>query len=318
MKSKEIGGFLELELNNTGSLLHDKAIRVNTGRNALEYIIRANNYSKLYLPYYTCDAVIKTIKNLNIAFSFYSIDERFLPKFDFSSIKENEAFIYTNYFGLFSNNIDRLLLESNNLILDNAQAFYYICKKAVPAFYSPRKFFGVPDGGFLYNQKRLNKKLKLDSSVNRLNHLVGRLEKNAESFYADYINNETELQNVSLRQMSKLTEKLLHAINYEEVKTKRRENYRTLSTQLHNKNELDLPELAEEDVPLCYPLLLSNGQEIKKKLIQNKIYIPTYWPNVSDCTKSTSFEYYLVKNLICLPIDQRYSDYHMRKIIAYI
>jgi len=314
MESEEIGGFLGFELDDLGSLFHDKAIAVNTGRNALEYIIRANHYSKIYLPYFTCDAVLEPIKKLNVDFSFYSIDKELYPKFDFSKIKRDEGFIYTNYFGLFNANVDRLISECDNLILDNAQAFFCNIKSSTPAFYSPRKFFGVPDGGFLYNPNKIKTTFESDSSLKRLKHLVGRIEQNAENFYSDYQRNEEKLHGEPIKYMSKFTKKTLRAVNYENVKKRRQKNYQTLHKVLHRENKLKLPNLKQE-VPLCYPLLLNSGFEIKQKLIQKKIYVPTYWPNVLEWTNSGSLEYDLAKNLVCLPLDQRYGKTEMQEIL---
>lgn len=49
--TQEIGGFFELELH-WREEYHAGAIKVNTGTNALEYILKARKYRKLYLPYY--------------------------------------------------------------------------------------------------------------------------------------------------------------------------------------------------------------------------------------------------------------------------
>ncbi len=62
----------------------------------------------------------------------------------------------------------------------------------------------------------------------------------------------------------------------------------------------------EDAVPIVYPFLTGNGQSLKKKLIENKIYIASYCVNVQDWTEKSSFEYNLVENLLALPVDQRY------------
>ncbi|WP_157418035.1 hypothetical protein [Aequorivita capsosiphonis] len=314
MENKEIGGFLELELNDLGSLYHDKAVAVNTGRNALEYILKTNEYSKIYLPYFTCEATLEPLRKLDIAYSFYNIDNELRPIFDFTTIKKNEGFIYPNYFGLCNSIVEQLILKCERLILDNAQAFFYQPKKSTPSFYSPRKFFGVSDGGFLYNEIKLNIKLERDSSLKRLTHITGRLEQDAENFYTHYQLTEISLQDEPIKKMSKFTEKILSTVDYDEVKNKRQQNYGSLHREFCSVNKLKLLVLKDE-VPLCYPLLLTNGSDIKQKLIDNKIYVPTYWPNVLEWTTPNSFEYNLTKNLLCLPLDQRYGNLEMLKII---
>ncbi len=48
-----------------------------------------------------------------------------------------------------------------------------------------------------------------------------------------------------------------------------------------------------------------DGDEIKKKLIQNKVFVATYWPNVIDWTENTTIEYVYATNIVPIPIDQR-------------
>ena len=94
-----IGGYFELELRK-GEEYHKNAIRLNTGRNALELILKVGHYSKVYIPYYICDVILEPFHKLKIDYEFYSIDENFEPLFNYNTIKGNEGFLYTNYFGL--------------------------------------------------------------------------------------------------------------------------------------------------------------------------------------------------------------------------
>lgn len=313
-ESSEIGGFLELELVNKGTFYHDYAIAVNTGRNALEYIVKTDRYKKIFIPYYTCNAVLEPLDKLNLDYSFYEIDENFYPKFQFDKLKQNEALLYTNYFGLCSSNIEKLTLICKNLIVDNAQAFFDRPFANEPTFYSPRKFFGVADGGFLYNPNKEIAGLKIDSSYNRMKHLLGRLDKDAKTFYADYQREEESFKGNEIKIMSRLTKRILSSINYKKVKSKRRENYLLLHKAVKEHNKLNLPVL-KNAVPLCYPFLIENGRLFKQKLIENKIYVPTYWPNVLDWATPNSFEHDLAKNLVCIPIDQRYGKLELESII---
>ena len=74
-----IGGYFELEIDDKGTIYHDNAVRVNSGRSALYYILRQSNYSKLYIPYYTCDVILQPLKRLNLKYSFYYLDDHFMP-----------------------------------------------------------------------------------------------------------------------------------------------------------------------------------------------------------------------------------------------
>ena len=161
-----IGGYFSLELPQREEY-HKNAIRLNTGRNCLEYILRVRGYKKVYVPYYTCEAVMEPINKLGIPYEYYHIDIHFEIR-DRFTLKEGEALLYTNYFGLKQRYVEQLAEKiGSRLIVDNTQAFY---AKPIPGsdtFYTCRKFFGVPDGAYLYCDKDLDEKMEQDYSYDR-------------------------------------------------------------------------------------------------------------------------------------------------------
>ena len=52
-----------------------------------------------------------------------------------------------------------------------------------------------------------------------------------------------------------------------------------------------------------------------KKLIDKKIFVARYWPNVLNWCKKDDIEYQLTENMVCLPIDQRYGENEMNHIL---
>lgn len=310
---KEVGGYFGLELP-IGVEYHQDGIRLNTGRNAFEYILRAKKYKKVYLPYYTCDVMLEPIHKLNLSFEFYTIDENFYPKFDFKKISSDEVLVYTNYFGICKKQLIDISKKVENLIVDNSQAFYDLPIDGVDTFYSPRKFFGLADGAYLYTDKFLEEKLEKDISFQRFEHLLGRLDINAQSFYTKFVENDKSLINQPIKEMSNLSQRILSSIDYNKVENIRKENFNLFHSKLKNQNLLKL-EPAKDVVPMVYPFFSKKGSELKRKLIDNKVYVATYWSNVYDWAKKDSFEYDLVENLICLPVDQRYEKKEMYIIL---
>lgn len=71
-----IGGYFSLELPFSEEY-HKDAIRLNTGRNCLEYILRVRKHSKVYIPYYTCDVLLEPFEKLGIRYEFYHINFAF-------------------------------------------------------------------------------------------------------------------------------------------------------------------------------------------------------------------------------------------------
>lgn len=312
---KAIGGYFELETR-TGEHYHKDAIRLNTARNCFEYVLRSRGYRKVYIPYYTCEVMLEPIQKLGLDYEFYHINEQLVPK-SLPMLSKNEAFLYTNYFGLKQNCVKRLATEyCSHLIVDNAQAFYAEPVAGIDTFYSARKFFGLPDGAYLYTDKPLHQGFEQDCSFNRMSHLLKRVDLGAEAGYQDFRVNDDALIGQDIKTMSKLTEALLAGIDYESAKIVRRSNYLLLDKELAHTNCIHL-KLDESSVPMVYPYL-TNDTGLKKRLISEKVFVATYWPNVFEWCGEGDLEYSLVQNTCYLPIDQRYNSADMCFIIDVI
>lgn len=309
--AKPIGGYIGLQIPK-GSSYYPALIPLNTGRNALEYILKIKKYSTIYMPYFTCEVLLEPIKKLGVNYQFYKLNEDLDPIIDFE-MDDRSCLLYTNYFGIKTSTVKSISKSIKNLIIDNAQAFYSAPFEKHDTFYSCRKFFGVPDGAYLYssNIKRLN--LKVDHSTSRFSHLIKSIDFNIEDGYSDFLENNKMLNNNEIKRMSSLTEQLLGAIDYEQCARIRKNNFNYLHKYLKKINILKV-DFADEDVPMVYPLLLDDST-LREKLINNKIFIPTYWPNVFEWVTKDSYEYFLSKNLISIPIDHRYTLSDMHNIL---
>lgn len=312
-----IGGYFQLELANRGAFLHDDGVLVNSGRNALEYILLSLPVVKhIWLPYYTCDVVLEPIEKLQISYSFYHIDER-LHISETISLEKDDYLLYTNYCGLMDRYIRSLVKEyGNRLIVDNAQAWFAKPQKEVSSIYSPRKFFGVPDGGIAFCPYTIELQFEQDISFNRSSHLLKRIDLGSPEGYVDFNDNRKKFHNQPIRKMSLLTQAILKSIDYKESALRRRANYRYLESVLNKNNQLYL-SFDEDFVPMAYPYL-TDDTTLKKKLIDNKIFVATFWPNVMEWCKDGEWEYLLTKNTCFLPIDQRYGKEDMNRIIDII
>jgi hypothetical protein len=309
----EIGGYFELELKNR--VPYHTGLALNTGRNAFEYLLRSRKYKKVYLPYYICDAVLEPLFKLDIPHVFYHINED-LETINFSFNAQDEALLYVNYFSLKYDYVSKLAQQSENLIIDNSQAFFCPVVPSIDTFYSARKFFGVPDGAYLYTTSKLEESFEEDSSFNRMSHLINRIELGAEQGYKDFLQNEERLSNQPIRLMSKITKSILSNINYEYVKKCREDNFKYLHKHLSciNKLKIDYDNI---NGPMVYPFLYEK-EGLKEKMIDKKIFVATYWGNIFKQCQRKDWEYYLAKYLIPLPIDQRYDTQQMNFILEQI
>lgn len=299
---QEIGGYFELETNHFEEH-HKGALKLNSGSACLKQIIRTYKIKKILVPEFTCPVVWKSIRDENCECLFYKVGLNFMPQQDFG--KDNYV-LYNNYFGINGRNVRILEQQYRNLIVDNAQAFYSF-DNSLASFYSARKFFGVPDGGYLYCRDEVNLPDTISESWNKCTALLKRCDRPASEGYADYKESEHMIAEEPVSRMSKLTECMLRSIDYEAVRKKRIENYQYLHEQLGKYNQIDA-DLNEDDVPMVYPFL-TDKDGLRESLIANKIYVATYWPGSNQDE---------IKRIVPLPIDQRYEKSEIDCVIEKI
>ena len=305
---KEIGGYLELE-RFMGPMLHEKALALSSGRACLSYLIEQRKIRKIALPDFNCDIVEAVCRIHEVKIRFYPVGADLRPK---SLQTEEDEWLYlVNFYGqLSADELQRVAARVPRLIVDNAQAYFDLPLKSVDTLYTCRKFLGVPDGGFLYTEAP-EKTLPADESRERMGFVLGRFERPAGEYFAAAAQNNDDLS-MEPKRMSELTKNLLHAVDYDRVKTKRTENFRLLHEGLGSVNCLNL---RVTEGAYAYPLMLPEGQKIRKKLIEQKIFVPMLWPNVPEQQPADSEACRLAEQILPLPCDQRYGAEEMAFII---
>lgn len=314
---KKIGGFFEFELETGQSVFHDDAIKLSTGRACLNYLIHVYKPSKIYIPYYCCDALYEPMEINSVEYEFYKINNQ-LEISNHPQLEANEFIIYCDFFGVKSDYAKRLIaIYKNKLIFDNSHSFFHKGYKANASFTTARKYFGVPDGAFLYLNKdnHLKKELKrnVNVSINHNVHSLLGLQDLAFSEFSEYEKVlDSKIENISI-----ISEKLLSNVDFAKVKTIRNRNFNFFRKEFNEINTIEIND-NEEDC-FCYPLLLENPINISK-LHSNKIFIPSYWKDtiVRENKDLYEFECKLSNELLPLPIDHRYSLKDLKRVTALI
>lgn len=321
MNTKPIGGYFEWEFPVLKDFtLHDKAVLVNSGKHALEFVLRTlPNIKRIWIPFFTCIDVLYPIKRLGITYKFYHIDHNLEILQDSIELQDGDYVLCTNYYGIKDQYIKSLFdVYGDCLIVDNAHALFCKSNLSIHQIYSPRKFLGMPDGGIVVSP--LSGKiadLPYDKSFDRCSQLLKRLELSPSEGYADYKANGKKNIDTPLSRMSVISESILRSVDLDKIKDKRRSNFAFLHNSLVGTNNLSIPSLEEFEAPLVYPYW-SNNSSLKQKLIKNQVFVATYWPNVFEWCAETELEYVLASNIICIPCDQRYTEEDMKRIIAII
>lgn len=315
-----IGGYYGLECDSKENYPFKEYHHINTARNGIELALQQIKPTKVFLPYFTCDVVLEPVNKLKIPYEFYDIGFDFQPNIIIDKIGEKDCLILNNYFGINTKLVNQFTKHKiKNLIIDNAQALFAQPIKNAFNIYSPRKFVGLPDGGLVYTNSKLELPNKQDHSYGRCSHLLKRIDLSAEEAYSDYQFNDKSLENQSAKRMSKLTQYLLKGVDFEIVRKKRVENFNFIAQALNEENKIKVEQLiSKEDIPMVYPYYTEDAEFFRKKLTQNKIYCAQYWPNVLQWCNENYNSHHLTKNIIAIPIDQRYSIRDIEKIRACI
>lgn len=295
---------------------------LNLGRNALRLLLESVSPKKIFVPAYSCETVHKVVEEIVQEVVYYHIDLDFLPVLE-EEVSPSDYFIVNDYYGICQRKIDCFFENFNgNLIIDSSQSFFSQYNINHSKFTSPRKFFGLTDGGILETNSNCSKifnQLEIDKSSKRIEHIFACDESSKNEEYQNYLSFRKSIQNLPLMKVSASTQVIFNTIDIDYCKTRRRQNFEIIHERFKDQNEI---KIDSNSVPMFYPFLISKGKSLKNKLIESKIYLPSYWPQSPFITKLNSFEKYLVLNLCCIPVDQGISsiemNYIVKKTLSYI
>lgn len=314
---KTIGGFIPID-DFAGKEYHTTPFRFNLCRNACLYAVLKHSYTKIHLPYFLCDSLTNVLDQYRVPYSFYSLGLDLKPPVDLK-VNDNEAVLIVNYLGILTSDDVRYYNRIyGNLIIDHTQAFYARPESDIQAdyIYSCRKWFGVPDGAYLYTNLPIDGYLDLnmDRSAGRMTHLLQKYEDPEEDYYDIYSQVEEKLDAVPVLRMSKLTQNVLQAVDYASCAENRRRNYAVLSKYLDSINHW---HLEPQSVPFLYPLHNRQAVAIRQKLKEHRCFTPTLWPNVMKLDPNM-LEYQYTTNTVYIPCDQRYAPDDMERVARFI
>lgn len=311
-----IGGYFELELPQARTTPYPAALRFQSARAALLSLLREGKPNRVWAPKYICDSMLAPLVAERIPICFYGIDDS-LEISTTVDLENDDWLLYVNYFGI-CDEVEEALLQKFNpdqIVLDHAQAFFAPPRHCLANVYSPRKFFGIPDGGLMITQLVQKEPVDIDKgSISRSDYLLMRHDGPAETGYAAYKRAEESLEEMAPRRMSRLTERLFGAIDFDAARLRRNQNFQHLHEKLGQLNRLAIDPL-HVNGPLCYPLLLDQSG-VRERLQQERIFVPTYWPEVMNRTATGDFEVNLVGKCLPIPCDQRYDRPELDIIVS--
>jgi hypothetical protein len=313
-----IGGYMEIALAERGSAAYPQTTAFQSARAALFALLAVGRPRRIWMPRLICDSMIAPSMSAGVEVELYELtpDLRIAEQVKPGRL---DWLLYVNYFGICGHASSDALSRfgPERVILDHSQAFYAAPPPCLAAIYSPRKFFGLPDGGLLATQLPVPRPAETDTrSVERMKHLLLRLDDSPEAGYRDYRIAEETLEDFQPQGMSVLTRKLFASYDAEDARVRRNENFRRLHALLGKRNKVPLA-LADVDGPLCYPYA-AERPGLRRALLERRVFVPSYWPEVLGRAARQSVEEYWVTSVLPLPCDQRYGDDAMTRMAGLV
>lgn len=311
------------------------------------------------LPAYMCDCVFFPFERAGWELYFYHLDRKLeanIVELDKLIEQTGPALIFIHpYYGVDTWRSVRPFFRrwraQGICIMEDVTQSYYLQNAGKEADYcvgSLRKWYAVPDGGFVAsdaelpdeglapNEEFVRKKGELLRS--KWEYLHGQMDEGKRrALKAEYLqrNRETEAWLDAYDGISVMSEEsaaVLSQINEKECEGRRKENCAYLHEHLAGRTQF-VPVFGQtyendkmqgtserggimDAAPLYYPVYAADRDEMQKFLALRGIYAPTLWPVGEENTGVLSpDERYIYEHILALPIDQRYGIEEMQRVL---
>lgn len=316
MEEDYIGGCFGLELGQGSDFPHPERERcawLSSGRAAFECLLHSMpRPARVWVPQFTCDTILQPLRRMGLPVRRYELTPEWMPNLP-EAAREDDLLLLTNYFGFTGAAVNAAAAAHPGACVVDATTALFAPPGEWPTFYSLRKFAGVPDGGIACAPFPLCLPEEEDRSAARALYLLQRLEEGAVAALPASEQAESELD-APPRRMSPLTRALVGSIHWGELAAARVRNYVELHASLASLNRWSLPDVPPS-APFCYPLL-SGISGLRDELIDARLALPLFWPEVIRDTPATSPSNALARSLLPLPLDHRYSAEQILKAMG--
>ena len=323
---KRIGGFFEIEAIDSNSEI--------TGTTALDYWTKNKSFglfstarsiilelrkelesSRIWVPEIFC-GVLQEANGVNtylLAKNGFDPDVQFLNE----NLKENDIVIVVNYFGT---EVSAEFIEFVNQktsvywIEDACHSLQPLANWADFTLFSPRKLFGVADGGIIVQNSAKSKAIvfanwtvEVSASPKSISPFLRLVSPDYPNLNNVYRTEELNLDN-NLRAMSDFTQWQLKYLTVDKKIERRRENFSYLKEEFEELLPVGL-NFSPETIPFGFPIYINSRDEIQKRLFRRGIFPPIHW--LSNEKSKTHRRLQHEKLSLTIPCDHRYDSADM-------
>lgn len=311
----------------------------SSGRAAILHVlknIKIQNKNVL-LPSYLCDSIVNSFLKSGYKCFFYDINRDLSINLESIYKFENIGIFYhLGYFGFATNKSCKSVLTNLKkrgiIIIEDVthSLFLDFDNFEENDFYigSIRKWFGIPDGGFVASKKyELPKlgfnnsefyRLRLDALILKKHYIdvFNNIEKTVflEKFdkAEDFLDNNWDVNGIS-----ELSLNIIENLDIKDLQKRRIENYNYLYDNFEISNNIEIinPRATINACPLFFTILiLKNRDSFRDVLIKHNVYCPIHWGKIDNINVNE----FLYDHELSIPCDQRYNLSDMDRIIKIV
>ena len=294
------------------------------------------------LPAYMCDSVFFPFVRGGWKIIFYHVNRSLEPDEEelrrlVEKLHPGLIFVHA-YYGVDTAASIRPFLracrEEGICIMEDVTQSLYLKGIGAEADYvvgSLRKWYAVPEGGFVAADSLPEERLPLDGAftarrmelqIRKWEYLQGgRTPEEQSALKEDFLrkNRETEAwldAYEGVRALSSQAAYLLGRVDEEACRKQRQDNYAFLYERLKKaKRVVPILERKEDAAPLYLAVYTDRREELQRFLAGEAVYAPVLWPvGKENQAWLTEEERYIYEHMLALPIDQRYGRAEMERV----
>jgi dTDP-4-amino-4,6-dideoxygalactose transaminase len=313
------------------------------GQSSINFIVRQlklKDDEVMLLPSYLCPTIVWNLERNKVNFHFYKI--RGDLSIDIGDLDEKigkynaRAVFFIDYFGFYHDS------KTRGFLISLKERGIAVIEDAVQMLWFSRQDF---IGDFVFNSYR--KFLPIDGSI-VLSEAAGKFESVLDEYY-EYMNtarlkitayvkyglgniedfvelyskaDEVYGKSTAINGMTEISRYLLNKVDVESIGEVRRRNFCYLHDKLADQDNIK-PLFSKGmlgiNIPIGFPVMIRNRDNVKSALRQKAIYCPAHWPILDEpWVRDFSESIWLAENILTLPIDQRYEECDMDRLIGEI
>lgn len=318
---------------------------LQSGREALLLVAKSNREGEktILMPAYCCWSMEAPFIQEGYRIVYYRLHDDLSIDLDYLSSlidRENPSLVLTmNYFGFTTTDDAVSLIKQSKKEIQIIEDFSH-CLFSLDKIFNPdidyyiasiRKSIGITDGAVCICDREYDGNIQNETGNGEYIRLREQAQKQKKKYL--YTDNECDkllfleglqtaasmLKSRSEITLHKMSAKSLATIRLtyrEGIQSARTQNYEHLYNLIKNNRSFTLPFSPENKhvAPFALPILTENRDLVQRELAKNRIYAPVLWPISENAAKTCINSNRFSKQMLALPIDQRYHFHDIEEL----